>query len=97
MVILAVGAASVLLLAVVVWMGTRMVRNPDPSAGAVAGAFGSGLGVFDPGAARAAKDLEDDRNHAEIVPTPDEHDRPTWRVDLTRGTVKIPPPERPAE
>lgn len=90
MVIVAVGIASVVLLGLIVWMGTKMVAHPDPDAVSVGGAMGAGLGVFDPGAARASQDLEDNKNQTEVVPTPDEHDRPVWRVDLHRGTVKIP-------
>lgn len=93
MVIVAVCIASVLLLAVIVWMGTRMVAHPDPNAVSAGGAIGTGLGVFDPGSARAADDLAEQKNQTEVVPTPDEHDQPVWRVDLHRGTVKIPRPE----
>jgi hypothetical protein len=92
MVITAVCIGAVLLLGLIVWAGTRMVAHPDPSAGSVGGAFGAGLGVFDPGAARAADDLEDNKNLTEVTPTPDEDDRPAWRVDLHRGTVRIPRP-----
>ena len=90
MVILAVVVASVLLLGVIVWMGTKMVAHPDPDAVSVGGAMGSGLGVFDPGAARAREDIDDHKNQTEVVPSPDEDDsHPLWRVDLHRGTVKI--------
>ena len=90
MVILAVIVASVLLLGVIVWMGTRMVAHPDPNAGSVGGSIGTGLGVFDPGAGRAREEIDDQLSQAEILPTPDEDDRPRWKVDLHRGTVKIP-------
>jgi hypothetical protein len=91
MVILAVCVATVLLLGLIVWAGTRMVAHPDPEAVSVGGSLGTGLGVFDPGAARAADDLADHKNQTEVVPTPDEHDdHPIWKVDLHRGTVKIP-------
>lgn len=97
MVILVVCVATVLLLGVIVWVGTRMVAHPDPHAGSVGGAFGAGFGVFDPGAARAADDLEDNKNQVTVVPSPDDYDRPTWDVDLRRGTVKIPRPDETSD
>jgi hypothetical protein len=90
MVILAVCVASVLLLGVIVWMGTKMVAHPDPNAVSAGGSMGTGLGVFDPGAARAREDIDDHKNQTEIVPAPDGHDQPGWKVDLRSGTVKIP-------
>ncbi len=91
MVIAAVCIGSVLLLGVVIWMGTRMVAHPDPSAGAIGGGVGAGLGMFDPGAGRAREEIDDRSKQAEILPTPDEDDdHPRWKVDLHRGTVKIP-------
>ncbi|WP_028645364.1 hypothetical protein [Nocardioides sp. URHA0020] len=94
MVILAVIVASVLLLGLIVWTGTKMVAHPDPDAVSVGGAMGAGLGVFDPGAARAREDIDDQKNQTEVVPSPDEGDDPVWKVDLRRGTVKIPRPPR---
>lgn len=91
MVIAAVCIASVLLLGVIVWMGTKMVAHPDPDAVSAGSAMGTGLGVFDPGAARAREDIDDHKNQTEVVPTPDEDESvPGWKVDLHRGTVKIP-------
>ena len=91
MVILAVIVATVLLLGVIVWMGTKMVAHPDPNAVSAGGSMGTGLGVFDPGAARAREDIDDHKNQTEVVPSPDEDDsHPLWKVDLHRGTVRIP-------
>ncbi|GAA4690530.1 hypothetical protein [Nocardioides conyzicola] len=93
MVILAICVASVLLLGVIVWIGTNMVAHPDPAAGAVGAGIGSGLGMFDPGAGRAREEIDDKANQTEVLPTPDEdEDHPVWKVDLRRGTVKIPRP-----
>jgi len=94
MVILAACVGTVLLLGVIVWLGTKMVAHPDPDAVSVGGSMGTGLGVFDPGAARAREEIDDHKNQTEVVPTPDEDDEtPGWKVDLHRGTVKIPRPE----
>ena len=91
MVILVVCVATVLLLGLIVWLGTKMVAHPDPDAVSAGGSMGTGLGVFDPGAARAREDIDDHKNQTEVVPTPDEDDsHPVWKVDLHRGTVKIP-------
>ena len=91
MVIVAVCLGSVLLLGVVVWMGTKMVAHPDPNAGSVGGSIGAGLGMFDPGAGRAREEIDDQLHQAEILPTPDEDDdHLSWKLDLHRGTVKIP-------
>ncbi len=93
MVIALTVVGAVVLLAVVVWMGTHMVAHPDPNAGSVGDAFGAGLAVFDPGKARADDDLASKKHQSEILPTPDEdEDHPVWKVDLHRGTVRVPRP-----
>lgn len=74
----------------VVWMGTRMVAHPDPAATSVGDAFGAGLAIFDPGKARADDDLASRKHQSEVIPTPDEEDRPAWTVDLRRNQVRIP-------
>jgi hypothetical protein len=91
MVVLAVCLASVLLLGVIVWMGTKMVAHPDPNAASVGGSIGTGLAMFDPGAGRAREEIDDHESQADILPTPDEDENnPRWKVDLHRGTVRIP-------
>jgi hypothetical protein len=90
MLIAAIVIGAVLLLALVVIAGTRMVAHPDPAAGSVGDAFGAGLAIFDPGKARADDDLASRKHQSEVVPTPDEDDQPAWRVDLHRNRVRIP-------
>lgn len=92
MVIVAACVGAVLLLGFIVWIGTKMVAHPDPDAVSVGGSMGTGLGVFDPGAARAREDIDDHKNQTEVVPAPDGEDVPLWKVDLRSGTVKIPRP-----
>ena len=90
MVVLLLVAVGLAVLALVVWAGTRMVAHPDPAAGSVGGAFGAGLAVLDPGKARAEEDLESHQRLADVLPSPDEDDRPVWTVDLHRNRVRIP-------
>ena len=83
-----VGAGLVVGLLVVV-AGHRMLTKPG-GGGGTADAMGNFIDVFDPGQARADRDLQSHKNMGEVLPSPDD-DHPRWSVDLRRGQVRIPP------
>ena len=61
------------------------------------GALGNFIDVFDPARARADRDLDSREHQGEIIPSPDDDDRPV-RVDLTPAgrTAPLPRPNRSA-
>ncbi|MDH2412597.1 hypothetical protein [Nocardioides sp. CER19] len=80
--------AGVLLLGLVVLAGTRLLRHHDGSGSGAADALGSFIDVFDPARARADRDLDSREHQGEVIPSPDDDDRPVT-VDLRKGTVRI--------
>lgn len=83
------GAAGLLVLALVVWAGHRMVTGPrDGTSAGASDALGNFIDVFDPARARADRDLESKEHQGEIIPSPDDDDLPV-RVDLDKGTARI--------
>lgn len=98
----ALGAVAFLaVLQVVIWLSHRSLRNSHRDGTASAGgadAFGGLIEVFEPGRARADKDLESAKHQGQIIPSPGTHDDPV-RVDLRSGKVQIrrPRPEPPAD
>ena len=74
------------------WSGTRMLRSGEMSGGGAADMLGGAIDVFDPGKSRADRDLAEEQNKSEIVPSPDPLDRPL-RVDLRTGRATV---RRPA-
>jgi hypothetical protein len=80
--------AGLLLLGLVVLAGTRMLRHHDGTGSGAADALGNFIDVFDPARARADRDLDSREHQGEIIPSPNDDDRPV-RVDLSRGTARI--------
>jgi hypothetical protein len=83
------GSAGVLVLALVLWAGHRMLiqRRSDTSS-ATADALGNFIDVFDPARARADRDLDSREHQGEVLPSPDDADLPV-RIDLDSGTARI--------
>jgi hypothetical protein len=93
------GVGVIVLALVVVAAGNRMLRNHTGSGGGMADSLGSFIDVFDPARARADRDLESKENQGEVIPSPDDDERPV-DVDLAsnRATVRrsvTPPPVAP--
>ena len=83
------GGAGLLVLAVVVWSGHRMVTDRrHGTSSATAGALGNFIDVFDPARARAERDLDSREHQGEVLPAPDDADLPV-RVDLDSGTARV--------
>lgn len=85
------GAAGVVVLALVVWAGTRMVRTSE-GGGGVGNGMGTFVDVFDPARARADDDLKSKEHQGEVAPRPEDDDRPLT-VDLSSMQVRV---RRPA-
>jgi hypothetical protein len=93
--VLVFGAAGAVVLALVVWAGTRMVRTSTGGAG-IADGLGNFNEVFDPARARADQDLKSKEHQGEVVPLPEDEDRPV-AVDLISMRARIKRPTvRPA-
>ena len=80
--------AGMLLLALVVFAGNRVLRSDSPVSSGMADGLGSFIDVFDPARARADRDLKSHENQGAVTPNPDDDDRPV-RVDLDRGVAKV--------
>jgi hypothetical protein len=87
-------AALVIVGALVVWSGHRMLRNGGAASSGAADGLGNFIDVFDPARARADRDLESHKNMGEVLPAPDDDEddeHPRWSLDLLRGEVRIRP------
>ncbi|UMG93039.1 hypothetical protein [Nocardioides sp. TF02-7] len=62
-------AAGVLVLGLVVWTGTRMVRTSE-GGGGVGNGLGTFVDVFDPARARSDEDLKSKEHQREATPAP---------------------------
>ncbi|MGH3349563.1 MAG: hypothetical protein ACRDPS_02775 [Nocardioides sp.] len=83
------GVTFTLLLGLLLWASNKALRSPRRGLSAGIGdGLGSFIDVFDPGNARAARDLEDQDNVGQVVPSPDGDD-PPYGVDLKTGRVTI--------
>jgi len=83
------GAATLLVLGLVLWARHRMVsERRSGTTTATAGALGNFIDVFDPARARAERDLDSREHQGEALPSPDDADLPV-RVDLESGTARI--------
>jgi hypothetical protein len=81
--------AGLLVLALVLWAGHRMVtERRSGTSTATAGALGNFIDVFDPARARADRDLDSKEHQGEVLPSPDDADLPV-RIDLDSGTARI--------
>lgn len=83
------GIAAILAATVVaVWLLQRSVTRDGVRRG---GAIGDGLGnlidVFEPGQARAQRDLQDQRHQGPVTPTPDPDPDDPVRIELGPGGV----------
>lgn len=87
------GLAGVVLLALVVWAGNRMVRT-STGGGSISDGFGAFNEVFDPARARADEDLKSKEHQGEVMPLPEDEDRPVT-VDLTAMRARIRRPAAP--
>lgn len=85
------GVAGLLLLGLVVWSGTRMVRT-STGGGGIADGLGNFNEVFDPARARADQDLKSKEHQGEVIPLPEDEERPVT-VDLGSMRARI---RRPA-
>jgi hypothetical protein len=81
--------AALLVGALLVWSGHRMLRAGGSASSGTADALGSFIDVFDPARARVDRDLESHKNMGEVLPSDDEDDT-GWAVDLHRGRVRVP-------
>jgi hypothetical protein len=94
--VLVFSAAGAVVLALVVWAGTRMVRTSTGGAG-IADGLGNFNEVFDPARARADQDLKSKEHQGEVVPLPEDEDRPiaidliSMRARIKRPTVRPAP------
>lgn len=80
--------AGLVVLALVVLAGHRILRSDNGVGGGFADGLGSFIDVFDPARARADRDLKSHDNQGAVIPNPDEDDRPV-EVDLVKGTARI--------
>ena len=67
----------------VVWAGHRALMSADGSNAGVADAFGNFIDVFDPGTARADRDLKEHFNSGPVTRSPDDDEND--RVRLIRN------------
>jgi len=88
------GAAALVVGALVLWSGHRMLRNGGAPSSGASDALGSFIDVFDPARARADRDLDSREHQGEIIPSPDDDDRPV-RVDLSTGRAHVRPRPKP--
>lgn len=80
--------AGLLLLALVVVAGNRVLRSDNPVSSGMADGLGSFIDVFDPARARADRDLKSHDNQGVVTPNPDDDDRPV-RIDLDSGVARV--------
>ncbi len=65
--------------------------------GAIGDAFGNLIDVYDPGQARAAREIKRELDAGPVTRAPDDDDDPLWSVigpDGRPRTVRLPPPQR---
>jgi hypothetical protein len=90
------GAAGVLVLLLVVWAGHRMLRNPTGTSGGAADGMGVFIDAFDPGRARADRDLKSKDHESEVTPSADGDDHPIQIDHRTmQARIKRPAPQQP--
>lgn len=87
---LVVGVALALATVLVVVVGHRMLTSDAPHSSGMSDGLGTFIDVFDPARARADRDLESHKNMGEVLPSPEDEDRPVWQVDLRRNVVRVP-------
>ena len=80
--------AGLLMLLLVGWAGHRTLTSRGSHSSGTADALGNFIDVFDPSRARADRDLDSREHQGEIIPSPDDDDRPV-RVDLDTGRARV--------
>ena len=90
-----IGAAGVVVLLLVVWAGHRMLRNPTGTGAGAADGMGVFIDVFDPGRARADRDLKSKDNETQVVPSPSDEHHPI-QIDHVAMQARIRRPKPPA-
>ena len=82
-----VALAMVLLTALAVYRLQRSLDRPGgrEGMGMLGDAFGSFIDVFDPGQARAQRDLKHEEHKGPVTPSPDDDDRPVRLVNGPDG------------
>jgi hypothetical protein len=63
---------GLILLGLTIWAGNRTLRSAERAGGGAADAFGNFIDVFDPGRARADRDLKDQNNAGPVTRSPDD-------------------------
>lgn len=86
--VLVFAGAGLVLLALVVVAGNRVLRADHPVSSGMADGLGNFIDVFDPARARADRDLRSHDNQGVVTPDPDDDDRPV-RIDLDSGVAKV--------
>jgi hypothetical protein len=85
---------AVLVLALVVVAGTRMLRTGAGRRSGMHNALGNFIDVFDPSRSRAEEDLKSQRHSGPVTPTPDDEEPPVV-VDLDTGRARVRRPRTP--
>ena len=81
---------GVLVLALVIAAGTKMLRSGSGKGSGMHHALGSFIDVFDPARSRAEEDLKSQKHRGPVTPSPDDEDLPVT-VDLDKRTARIKP------
>lgn len=90
MVILAVSiVATGLILGLVVFAGTRMLRDSSSGGGAMADGLGNFIDVFDPARAKADRDLQSQKHQGDVLPSPDDDKDVALKLDLDNNTAQV--------
>jgi len=94
-----VTACAVLVVTVLVFVVSHHTLRTGASQGSgMADAFGSFIDVFDPARSRADQDLKSFENQGEVLPSPDDDDRPMRVIDRPgrpQVVIRRPAPEDP--
>lgn len=86
---------GVLVFALIVAAGTRMLRSGSGKSSGVHHALGNFIDVFDPARSRAEEDLKSQKHRGPVTPSPDDEDLPVT-IDLDKRTARIKPPKNRA-
>jgi hypothetical protein len=79
----------VAVLALVIWSGHRMLRDGSGGGGAMSDGLGNFIDVFDPGRARADREIEAEKHSGPVIPSPDDDKDLAVKLDLNSGTARV--------
>jgi len=79
----------VAVVALVIWSGHRMLRDGSGGGGAMSDGLGNFIDVFDPGRARADRELEAEKHSGPVIPSPDDDKDLAVQLDLNSGTAHV--------